>query len=143
MSAPVTATLHVEGLLRSSSESVVTGVLGRRPGVVSVDTNAVSQTATVRYDPSLTSVEELSGWVRDCGYHCAGRSVPDHVCDPMTGTSHPAAPVAGHRLSSTPTTDQPPDRSVQRPSARLSTVPGERLVSAARRSRRQHRPGFG
>ena len=78
-----TTTLQVEGMLRSSSESVVSEALRRRPGVVAVDTNAVSQTATVTYDPSTTSLEQLSGWVRDCGYHCAGRSVPDHVCDPM------------------------------------------------------------
>ena len=30
------------------------------------------QTATVTYDPARTSVAELAGWVRDCGYHCAG-----------------------------------------------------------------------
>jgi Cu2+-exporting ATPase len=28
----------------------------------------------------------LRDWVRDCGYHCAGQSVPDHICDPM---AHP------------------------------------------------------
>jgi len=47
--------------------------------VVSVAANAVNQTATVTYDPAKTSVAELSKWLRDCGYHCAGRSVPDHV----------------------------------------------------------------
>ena len=36
----------------------------------------MAQTATVTYDPSQTSVAELAGWVRDCGYHCAGQSVP-------------------------------------------------------------------
>ena len=51
--------------------------------MLAVDANPVSQTATVAYDPARTSVAVLSGWVRDCGYQCAGRSVPDHVCDPM------------------------------------------------------------
>jgi Cu2+-exporting ATPase len=61
-----------------------------------VDANPVSQTATVVYDPDRTSVTVLAGWVRDCGYHCAGQSVPDHVCDPMaeptdqTHAGHPA-----------------------------------------------------
>ncbi|MDT2006278.1 hypothetical protein FXW78_19180 [Rhodococcus opacus] len=27
------------------------------------------------------SVADLTGWLRNCGFHCAGRSVPDHVCD--------------------------------------------------------------
>ncbi|RPI08374.1 MAG: copper-translocating P-type ATPase, partial [Actinobacteria bacterium] len=30
-----------------------------------------------------TSVEALQQWVEECGYHCAGRSVPGHVCDPL------------------------------------------------------------
>jgi Cu2+-exporting ATPase len=64
----------------------------RRAGVMSVEANAANQTATVSYDPAETSVSELSKWVRDCGFHCAGRSVPEHVCDPM---SEPAEPGAG------------------------------------------------
>ena len=56
---------------------------GAAPGVESVEANAANQSATVTYDPDVTSVAELAGWVRDCGYHCAGRSVPMHVCEPM------------------------------------------------------------
>jgi Cu2+-exporting ATPase len=78
-----TAVLHVGGLHYASEKAVVEGVLGRRPGVVGVDANPVGQTATVAFDPQVTSVEELSRWVEDCGYHCAGRSVPGHVCDPL------------------------------------------------------------
>jgi len=59
--------------------------------VLAVEANAVSQTATVTYDPDLTGIAQLSGWVRDCGYHCAGQSVPEHVCDPM---AEPAATTA-------------------------------------------------
>ncbi len=80
---PETVVLDVRGMLRASEKSVVDVVLGRRPGVLSVEANPVAQAATVRFDPSQTSVEELRNWVRDCGYHCAGRSVPQHVCDPQ------------------------------------------------------------
>ncbi|MFZ2176684.1 MAG: heavy metal translocating P-type ATPase, partial [Rhodococcus sp. (in: high G+C Gram-positive bacteria)] len=83
-----TTVLEVGGVHWASSTATVEATLGRRPGVTSVEANAVNQTATVTYDPARTSVIELSKWVRDCGYHCAGRSVPDHVCDPM---SEPAA----------------------------------------------------
>jgi cation transport ATPase len=38
-------------------------------------------------------VAELAGWVRDCGYHCAGQSVPDHICDPL---AEPAPTVDKH-----------------------------------------------
>src|SRR6266542_3155013 len=78
-----TAVLEVSGMLRASEKNVVEAVLARRPGVLEVAANPVAQTATVRFDPQITSVAELAGWVRDCGYHCAGQSVPEHVCDPM------------------------------------------------------------
>ncbi|MBA2530948.1 MAG: heavy metal translocating P-type ATPase [Nocardioidaceae bacterium] len=75
--------LQVGGLQWATSEAVVESVLSRRPGVIAVEANAVSQTATVTYDPGRTSISELTGWVRDCGYHCAGQSVPHHMCDAM------------------------------------------------------------
>ena len=78
-----TATLHVGGLHYASEKAVVERVLGGRPGVVEVDANPVAQTATVTFDPEVTSVAELRSWVEECGYHCAGQSVPGHVCDPM------------------------------------------------------------
>jgi P-type Cu2+ transporter len=76
--AQATMVLEVSGLHWATEKNVAEAVLSRRPGVLAVDANPVSQTATVTYDPSRTSVAELAGWVRDCGYHCAGQSVPDH-----------------------------------------------------------------
>ncbi len=78
-----TAVLEVSGVQWATEKNVAEAVLSRQPGVVEVDANPVSQTATVTYDPSRTSVEKLTRWVRDCGYHCAGQSVPDHICDPL------------------------------------------------------------
>lgn len=83
MTGSVSVVLNVGGLHWATSQDVVERALARRPGVVDVAANAVSQTALVTYDPSVTSMTQLVGWVRDCGYHCSGRSVPDHVCDPM------------------------------------------------------------
>jgi len=78
-----TTVLQVSGVQWATEKNLVEAVLRRRPGVLSVEANPVAQTATVTYDPSRTSVAELAGWVRDCGYHCAGQSVPDHICDPL------------------------------------------------------------
>ena len=78
-----TAVLEVSGVQWATSKNVAEAVLSRRPGVLGVEANPVAQTATVIYDPSRTSVSELAGWVRDCGYHCAGQSVPEHICDPL------------------------------------------------------------
>ncbi len=83
-----TTVIEVSGVHWASSKAVTEAVLSRRPGVLGVDANPVSQTATVTYDPTRTSVADLSGWVRDCGYHCAGQSVPNHVCDPMAEPDH-------------------------------------------------------
>ncbi len=82
----------------ASSKAVAEAVLSRRPGVIEVDVNPVAQTANVTYDPAVTSVAELSTWVQDCGYHCAGQSVPDHVCDPMAEPHNgvPSADDAEH-----------------------------------------------
>jgi P-type Cu2+ transporter len=90
--APARAVLHVGNLHYASEKKVVERVLAHRPGVVAVEANPVAQTATVSFDPEATSVEELSGWVEECGYHCAGRSVPGHVCDPLAleGADAPA-----------------------------------------------------
>lgn len=81
----VTAVVEVGGLQWASEKNVVEAVLGRRPEVRQVDANAVAQTATVTFDPAETSVALLRQWVSECGYHCAGESVPAHVCDPLVG----------------------------------------------------------
>ncbi|TFB54170.1 heavy metal translocating P-type ATPase [Cryobacterium tagatosivorans] len=82
-----TAVIEVKGVNWASSKAVAESVLSRRPGVLSVEANPVAQTATVAFDPALTSIADLARWVRDCGYHCSGRSVPNHICDPMAAGS--------------------------------------------------------
>jgi Cu2+-exporting ATPase len=88
-----TAVLHVGGLHYASEKTVVERVLGAQAGVATVEANPVAQTATVEYDPSETSIEQLKQWVEDCGFHCAGRSVPGHVCDPL---AHDGADAPAH-----------------------------------------------
>src|SRR3954453_10454804 len=83
-----TVVLHVGGLHYASEKNVVEQVLGHRPGVLAVEANPVAQTATVTFDPTETSVEDLRGWVEQCGYHCAGQSAPGHVCDPLVDPDH-------------------------------------------------------
>jgi Cu2+-exporting ATPase len=78
-----TAILDVHPMLFGSEKAVVEAVLGRRPGVERVEANPVAQTATVVYDPTQTSLADLRRWVQECGLHCAGQSVPEHICDPL------------------------------------------------------------
>jgi Cu2+-exporting ATPase len=84
--------LHVGGLHYASEKAVVERKLGAQPGLLVVEANPVAQTATVEFDPEQTSVGELQRWVEECGYHCAGRSVPGHVCDPLA-QDEPLAPA--------------------------------------------------
>ena len=130
-----TTVIQVGGLHWATSEAIVRKVLSRRPGVLSVEASAVSQTANITYDADRTSVAQLVGWVNECGYHCEGRSVPDHVCHPMdepadadgsgpsaAGSEHathpdphaghgapmsPADPHAGHSAHAAPATMSP------------------------------------
>jgi Cu2+-exporting ATPase len=114
-----TAILDVRPMLRGSEKAVVESVLGRRPGVERVEANPVSQTATVVYDPTQTSLADLRGWVEECGMHCAGLSVPNHICDPLLEpdppdghSHHPVAvdtpPPASRTITTRTRPPQPP-----------------------------------
>jgi Cu2+-exporting ATPase len=113
--------LHVGGSNRATEKAVIESVLGRRPGVLLVEANPVAQTATITYDPQRTSIAELRRWVEECGLHCAGQSVPSHVCDPMIEPGD-----AGPRASSESTT-------AHAGHADISTAPAESVASPTRR----------
>ncbi|HEU4355459.1 MAG TPA: heavy metal translocating P-type ATPase [Actinomycetota bacterium] len=98
----VEVVLHVGGMFYAMSARGVERRLAARPGVLRVEANALNQTASVRYDPSATTLADLERWVEECRYHCAGRSVPGHLCDPEEPPSaeHAAheAPAAEHGM---------------------------------------------
>src|SRR3989440_2272967 len=93
--------LHTGGIYRGSEKAVVEKALSSRAGVLAVEANPVAQTANVTYDPARTSVGELRRWIQECGYHCAGESLPEHICPiedaGAAGThQHPAPASPGH-----------------------------------------------
>src|SRR5207247_6922063 len=71
-----TVVLHVGEQYRGSEKLVVEKALRSRLGVIEAEANPAAQTATVTYDPSVTSVEELRRLVEACGFQCAGGNVP-------------------------------------------------------------------
>ncbi len=91
--AAATVVLHVGRQYRASEKAVVEAALLSRAGVLSVEANPVAQTATVHYDPSLTSVAELRRVVERCGFDCAGCNVPGCLCDPL---HEPIQPERAH-----------------------------------------------
>ena len=65
-----------------------------------MEANPVSQTANVSYDPGLTSQAQLRDRIIECGYRCAGQSVPNHICD--TAHDPHQASLGHHHLPATP-----------------------------------------
>jgi P-type Cu2+ transporter len=102
----VTVVLDVHPMLLGSEKAVVEAKLGRRPGVERVEANPVAQTATVTYDATKTSLADLRRWVQECGLHCAGQSVPEHICDPLMEPDPPDG--HGHHQPADGDTQAPP-----------------------------------
>lgn len=111
-----TAVLDVRGMVCATQQSTVAAVLGRRPGVLGVEVNPVAQSATVVFDPQRTSLAELRNWVTACGYHCAGQSVPTHICDPMQEPDPPGS------------TASPPERTRSAPERAAGLPPPDEVM---------------
>src|SRR5207247_3800544 len=95
---------HVGEQYRGSEKLVVEKALRSRWGVIQAEANPAAQTATVTYDPSVTSVEELRRLVEECGFQCAGCNVPGCICDPQ---QEPAAPQPAHDRAAVARADDP------------------------------------
>ena len=85
-----TATLDVGGMTSMLDYRGVEKQLGRIPGVTQVTASVASNSATVAYDENVTNVAALKAKIEECGFHCAGRVVPNHVCDPHLHHDHGA-----------------------------------------------------
>jgi Cu2+-exporting ATPase len=90
--------LQVGGMQFASERHKVEAFLGRQPGVVMVAANPVAQTATVTFDPATTNAAELRERVVECGYHCAGESVPHHVCHTEAPEAEPGEERSPHAV---------------------------------------------
>ena len=81
-----TAVIEVAGVQWASSKSIVEAVQSRRPGVISVDVDPVSQTATINYDPDRTSVAAGQNLGRAIGYNAVALPFADGSssrCSPL------------------------------------------------------------
>src|SRR5258708_9973515 len=59
--------------------------LGWIPGVQRATVSIASNSVTVEYDETVTSVAALKDKVNECGFHCTGQIMPKHVCEPHAG----------------------------------------------------------
>jgi Cu2+-exporting ATPase len=74
-----TSILRVDGLLSSLGARGVEKRLRRIGGVAEASVNAVGGSALIAYDEDLTSTASLRLAIENCGYHCPGEAVPDHL----------------------------------------------------------------
>jgi Cu2+-exporting ATPase len=77
-----TATLDVGGMLSMADYQAVEKQLGRIPGVQRATASIASNSATVEYDETVTSVAVLKDEINVCGFHCTGQIMPKHLCEP-------------------------------------------------------------
>jgi Cu2+-exporting ATPase len=82
-----TATLDVGGMPSILDYRAVEKQLGRIPGVQRAAASTASNSVTVEYDETVTSVAALRDKVNECGFHCTGQIMPKHVCEPHAGTT--------------------------------------------------------
>ncbi|MBI2706654.1 MAG: copper-translocating P-type ATPase [Actinobacteria bacterium] len=85
-SAHRTIVLEARGMCFGTETNVIEARLGRMAGVHEVNANATNETATVVYDPTTVTADDLAAAIVDCGYACDGEChpanlVPDHDHD--------------------------------------------------------------
>ncbi|MBI5716363.1 MAG: copper-translocating P-type ATPase [Burkholderiales bacterium] len=90
-----TSTVEVGELVSSLSAAGVQRQIAALPGVHHVDVNYVAGSATVHYDETKCSLEDIRRRIVECGYHCRGEMLPAHVCRPE-GHADAHSEHAGH-----------------------------------------------
>ena len=83
-----TATLDVGGMLSLLDYQAIEKQLGWIPGVQRATASVASNSATVEYDETVTSVAALKAKINECGFHCTGQIMPKHVCEPRPIDEH-------------------------------------------------------
>src|SRR6516162_528104 len=83
-----TATLDVGGMLSLLDYQAVENQLGSIPGVQRATASVASNSVTVEYDETVTSVAALKAKINECGFHCTGQIMPKHVCEPRPVDEH-------------------------------------------------------
>ena len=86
-------TMEVRDLLSVLSAQGIERQLIRLTGVMGASVNPVSGSATITYDPTRTGPTEIMSAIEACGHHCAGESLPRHLCNAQPAAQRPDAPA--------------------------------------------------
>jgi Cu2+-exporting ATPase len=85
-----TTILEVGGMLSVLDPRGVESQLKRMPGVQSVSVNIATNDAAIEHDETVTTVDALRAKISECGFHCRGEVLPQHICKKPTVTIQPA-----------------------------------------------------
>ena len=83
-----TTTVDVGGMLSMLDYQIVEKQLAKMPGVVKATVSIASNSATIEYDETVTTIDAIKEKIIACGFHCTGEVMPKHLCEPH------AAPAA-------------------------------------------------
>ena len=75
-----TSTFKVGELLSNLGARGIEKQINHIAGVGRVSVNPVSGSTTVDYDPAKTNLPAIEAAIKNCGYHCAGEALPNHLC---------------------------------------------------------------
>ena len=100
-------TVQIDGMMSIFDDAGVEKQVKRHDGVVRVDANFLSGTATIAYDETRVSPDDISTYIAECGYHCRGQVVPAHVCEPGRPNRTPTVPASEHQGHAGPPSPTP------------------------------------
>ena len=98
-----TVVVSIEGMMSICDGLGVEKRLLNYPGVNDIQANFLTGTATVKYDESKVTLEEIKKLISECSYYCSSEQVPAHIIskplDPPD--SHSAAAAYQSRSNAT------------------------------------------
>jgi Cu2+-exporting ATPase len=84
----ITRNLSISGLFTALDNLAIEKRISSMPGVHHAEVNPAATSASVMFDPARVSESELVQAIRDCGVHCSGEAVPNHVCQSAASARH-------------------------------------------------------
>ncbi len=87
--------IKVHGMHCASCEQIIAKKVGKLPGVTSVSASFASETASISFDPTQTSIESMNETLKQYGYSFDAPKHVDHAGNTTTGTD----PHANHDSS--------------------------------------------
>ena len=87
-----TVVVSIDGIMSICDGLGIEKRLLNHPGIQGIEANFLTGTATVKYDESKVTLEEIKKLISECGYYCSDEQVPAHISKPLNPSdSHSAA----------------------------------------------------